>query len=1620
MKLSTRIYIYRKIAIVLCLVFLLQICAPTVSYALTSGTSQPEVQSFEPITTTEMVDLFSGDFTYNIPLLEVPGPNGGYPINLLYNAGINMDQEASWVGLGWNLNPGAITRSLQGLPDEYNGSPTNNNVHTDYDIKPNTTISAGAGVSGIEIVGGDLVTASIGLDVRYNNYKGFGYTLRAGLSLSPEITAGNSGKMLGVADLGISLDDETGLGVNLSGGLKQGENNSNYTSMYVGVGYSQATGLSDVSFGVSAQSKRTLTSGKNIGKSRSGSTSLGTSLSMNMPGYLPTTTHQMETRFGTVSIKPGFGLEGVFASLSIHGTIASTYMSQIGKDYNAYGYMNAQTAGDGDMLDFIREQDGMIHKKTPNLPIPIATPDIFSMTSHGASTMFRAFRNDVGVYRDPNDFGNIDGGTGGLEIVPHIGGSVAYTYGENYTGKWTVNDEASPTYAFKASTGKENEAWYFKAYGEHTATPKNKFDNIGGTGPVRLQLQNKGDDHVDATLEDKNGTAVSSAPASNQYNSSGREKRNTAIQYINANDPNQGIYSITPEGSMYVYGKAELINKNVECVFAIDGNMKTIADTKISNFPISDIATPNYDVKNGISDKYYNKKTLNTPYAYSYLITEIRGADYIDVDNNNIVNDGDKGYWVKFTYNDVTTAGNAYKYRNPFTGANYLRGKNTGPQDDKAQYVYGEKTISYLTIIETNSHKAFFDLSARADGLGVNNETNMTGTTYPTIGNVYQQKLDYIRLYSKKDLNTPLLRVVFDYCYKLCGNVENNDKTSTKTATYLNKTTGLTVPNEGGKLTLKKVWIEYEKSKRGRMNAYQFDYDEGNTTTSNPYYAPNNFDRWGSYYNRTISSGTFTVSGTPCDIPYLPQAPAKRAMLDQYASAWSLRSITLPSGSKIAVTYEADDYGYVQNKRAMQMTQISHIGDNAGNAHIDPKDTNQRKIYFKLENAILTSRTDALAYFKKLYIGDLTQVYFRNYTDMVSDARMDYVGGYAPLSDAGLFDSDGNGDYDEGYILLGDVTIGVKMFPYHPFCLATWQSLMTDYPELTYTGKVHADPNSSKSVKIADTKHLFSLLGRLTTIFTGFYAYAQTKNWGTNLDLSRSYIRLQSPDYSKVGGGVRVKKIVLSDQWDKMQSGAASAVYGQYYDYTTTIDGQAMSSGVATYEPFIGGDENPFKTVAKYSNCIPLKLTQQLCFETNTNESYFPSPSVGYSKVTVKSLAAYNNEQPGKTGEVPHGIMSNGATMNEFYTCKDFPVIQGQTVIYVDTDKKWIPIPLIGSYLYMRLFATQGYSIELNDMHGRINKISTFEQATSGFIDYAKPVTYVKYDYFSTKNSSAAAGSDSYVLNNEVPVLIKNSSGAIVKSNQYKLGEHVEFFTDIREEHANETTSGISFNGDLITLAFVDFELPSVWPSMEHSENRTRIAVTNKIVHRFGVVQSITAYNNGSTIKTTNLVFDGQTGDPVLTSLTNNFNDPVYKYDVPASLIYEGMNSAATSIGIQFQLLAVGNNAKTGETKCYSGYGPSTALLINSPILFNILQPGDVFKYNDGTVQRYATITRIEGGFIYVQADHVFGAGAYSNCVLIKPGRKNLLNTHVGSVTTLGSSVGGYNLNPIDQLYPTE
>ena len=70
------------------------------------------------------VQMYTGTPSISIPLFTLQGREVSIPLSLGYDAsGIKVDQLATWVGLGWNLNAGgAVTRQVQGLPDGYGPS----------------------------------------------------------------------------------------------------------------------------------------------------------------------------------------------------------------------------------------------------------------------------------------------------------------------------------------------------------------------------------------------------------------------------------------------------------------------------------------------------------------------------------------------------------------------------------------------------------------------------------------------------------------------------------------------------------------------------------------------------------------------------------------------------------------------------------------------------------------------------------------------------------------------------------------------------------------------------------------------------------------------------------------------------------------------------------------------------------------------------------------------------------------------------------------------------------------------------------------------------------------------------------------------------------------------------------------------------------------------------------------------------------------------------------------------------------------------------------------------------------------------------------------------------------
>ncbi len=1584
----------RTFSILFIVVFSSQLLIPTMVFALTGGPSQPEVQSFQPAGTSDMVDIFSGDFSYNIPLFELPGPNGGYPFNLSYQSGVSMDQEASWVGLGWTLQPGAITRQMRGLPDEFKGDL----IKTKMSIDPSVTVGLGAGAT-VEVFGGDA-SLGLGFSVSHNNYKGMGYSIDASLGLEGSVGGG----MTGGAGLGISLDPKEGIGVNPSLSL-----GGKYGDFGLGAGYNSKQGLTNIS--MSQTTTKTKVNEKAVKKVNGGISAPGFSLSMAHPGYTPQVSMPMKNVSLSATFKAGGAWWGIFGSPYVRGFYSEQWLNDNKKKIStpSFGYFNYQHASDPKALvDFNREKDGIVYKESPNMGIPSLSYDIYSVAGQGISAMYRPMRNDFGIIRDQETESTSIAASIGVDVGPaatHVGVNLGVNHSKSTSGGWTENNQMTSLAAFQnSSINSLYEPWYFKVHGESVGESVNTYNNIGGDKAVRVKLTgNNIDPQASSTLENKSWNHV--APSNNQINQE-RKQRNQVIQpitneqllsgnqevisqfkveYIDAsgttqlynrsNSPkhhNAGFTALTPEGLRYTYGIPAYNLYQEEATFSVKKQTDQIARVNVGNNGGDD---PKYD--HSYTEKFL-KKTEMPPYAHSFLLTSIIGPDYVDVTGNGI-SEEDLGYWVKFTYQKTTTNTDRYKWRDPFSKAHFQEGWKTDPRDDKGSFTYGEKELWYLARAETKSHIAIFTMSERQDGRGVASklqDSNNKGK------GVYA--LDEIKLFTRTaGSNTPLKITRFEYDYSLCEGIDNSS-------------------TNDGKLTLKKIWFEYGNSQRGRLNPYVFAYHE-----SNPDYDLLAYDRWGNYkpYPSTDVRHNY-------DFPYAEQNPLKRTEINDQVSSWSLKEIVLPSGGKIIVDYESDDYGYVQQKTAMQMTSLvdpySTSSQELPNTYL--LNSNDLKVRFKLEKPLpgdLESSKHKPEVMKYLD-ANTKQLYFKMLINLrtPSEDFHEYISGYTDIDFAASMglEKDNTGQYAYGYFNL------IPEKGHHPFSMRAWQHLRTNQPELANSGRELKQTNSNNE-RAKQIKSLAGIGAHIRQMFEGFYDYCNSKGWGKEVVSNKSWIRLNSPDKIKYGGGLRVRQLTMMDNWEHSEEG----IFGQVYEYTIDEADQQISSGVAAYEPIIGGEENALRYAKKFVQSVPLRSGNNLFFEYPINESYYPGAQVGYRKVTVSSLASASRS--GKDvknillsdseklfpANENTGFGTSGVTVHEFYTAKDFPVITDETEKQNKPYKLSVLIPFLGSISVSKLAASQGYSIVTNDMHGKQKRVSNYRQDNSGAID-TEAISWVQYNY----------RTESIVYNKEKVfkisnVMKDNGDGTLSKAltsdvtnpsvQKFTLGQQAELFTDMRQFVDNTWGGGASINTDIvyIPLLFVVIPLPVFvpWPNISKTTIKLNTSVTNKIIFKAGILESIEAYDGGSRVVTENLKWDKLTGQPVLTRVNNNFDAPVYSYSIPAYTKYQGMGAAYQNIGLVFTL----TNIQKAFVYRNDLFEFSTVVDENS------LEPGDEILLYPSEGELANPLVRVvysgeENDKQILYSPQELSSTTYRG-MIVRSGHRNQLSVSAGSITAL-------------------
>ena len=1499
--------------------FAFQLLFPSTAYALTGGPSQPEVQSFEPIGTNQMVDPFSGDFTYNIPLLDA----GGYPINLSYHSGIGMDQEASWVGLGWNVNPGVINRNLRGIPDDFRGDE----VSSEMNMKMNQTFGLSANV-GLEIFGLDSKKIgggiNFGLGINYNTYNGVGIDLMAGVS--PSVNIGKSGQEVGTAGLGLSMRSSSNDGLTISPSLsfskkmqdKQNGLSLSSLSSNVGTSINSRGGMTSMSYGVNAnfsfskftpnpdadldnlENLESLEDLATASRTSSGA-SIGSSISFVPNTYVPQQKFPFESGNYSASFKVGGEIFGVDGTFDISGYYTYQKLMENNRSSNAYGYLNSEYAVGNDkaMLDFNREKDRGFTAHTPNLPLTNFTYDLFGISGQGISGMFRGHRGDIGYVYDPkvnNTSASFNlGAEVGVGNLVKFGADGSVNTTVSHTGIWKKGN-ANTSIAFqKQQPGNMFEPSFLKMVGEKTLVPSYWRNKLNSHQAQRVNLIGN-----NYNVRASNVSILKSRTSSTNSNATlpERTRRNQLVStltkaevrngmgtgnYVSNHGRDHHIGEVTvlrTDGSRYIYGLPAYNFKQKGASFNVSGNSGKNCTTGLIDYDNTDASKGNKKGK----DNFYQSNS--TPaYAHSYLLTSLLSSDYADFDGIKGPSDGDMGNYVKFDYRKIPT----YRWRVPYQRykAGYSEGLQSIASDDMGNYQYGEKELFYVDKIVSKSHVTVFHTSPRNDAKGVMDEDG----GYDVNKSASMLKLDSISLYSKAEYSeyyttgnvTPIKRVHFEYDYSLCQGVPNN-------------------PTGGGKLTLKKVYFTYGNSYKAKFSSYDFTYTDLDHNgiyddNANPNYNLKGYNRWGNYKPNSGNCGINQVL-TAAEYPYVEQNKADE---DRYAASWSLTDISMPSGGTIQIDYESDDYAYVQDKRAMQMFKI--VGSGSSATDFNPGSPSnilyngkvpREYLFFQL-NQPEPQSSYTNSQLREDYFDDILtssgKLYFRfmmNLNSTWQDGNFDFVSGYSNVSEVGLFtgnDGDPN-NYVYGYIKLPKVKKGDKgssAHDAHPISRAAWNFARSHNPELAYSsGQAHTSTNPSSTNAEDIFYELLDVFKNFGDFFKGPNGALRSDDYGRKFHTGKSWVRLYNPNHKKLGGGVRVKKIAMTDEWSYMTNNETNSQYGQEYDYTLD-DG--TSSGVASYEPMGGGDENPFRQPVFFSEERLLAPDDQHYMEKPFGESFFPSPSVGYSQVTVKNLQR-NNVTQHATGKIVH----------EFYTAKDFPTLVDQT----DLQVKHKPASFLSKMLKFNtrehMNTSQGYVVETNDMHGKPKAQWVYAEGESSYlsgVEYKYKTKEISVD-LPMNSGSAGATPKRTVLDNEVKVQFEDNTIAT-----HEMGVDYDIVNDFRESYSKSQTGGLNFNISTFFVGIFPAVAVTLIPSYSRSVNQYRSAVTTKVINRFAIQDETIVYDANSIIKTKNTLWDAETGEVLLTEVENEYNESIYNYNYPAHFAYDGMRSAYRNIGYE-------------------------------------------------------------------------------------------------------------------------
>jgi hypothetical protein len=943
----------RVISIFLLLQMAFSISFPTVSWALTAGPTAPEATSFEPVDTTDIVDLKTGDFTYNIPLLEVPGPAGGYPLSLSYHAGIQPDQEASWTGLGWTLNPGSIFRLVNGYPDDHNAIK---NVVRDY------------------WSGGETTTKSIGLSFGIGN----GASVSAGLVFANDTYRGR------------------GTGGYLNGGVgRMGANAS------VGINLSPYGG-SSMSAGFGAQignTERTVLAGLSV-QANSDGIGLAGSLQVGSSGA---------SIFSNSGSAPMFSLGGVTTSIynANSGRLSTNSTSEsydvplfygiglrLARSYTRYWideYSAVATFGSLNLADVSPAEQNAF--------------DTYDLTDIAldAGKNFDPEKMLGGSFPDVDLYSVMAQGLGGT-IKPHLFRQYLYRQDRSIDGQQPNDARIATAKSYVLSDDAPRKAVEYRFVNDFSN--RFEYDLADFTvGASELTLDFSDDALVTGKSTDKYYNTAKNHLAGSKH-----------VEWYTNNEINLGdAYSdgfVNCLADGYTRGNNADMAEQVGG-FMITNSTGVTYHFALPAYSYQEKTWSQNNATLADTDGMkYNTLDKETKYAYTWYLTAVTGPDYVDRNANHIADKGDWGYWVNFAYKKWI---DNYQWRNPAQGMipdldnefeSYSSGlkeiyylETVSTETHVAEFRKSERwdgresmnliTGSFLPVpvydegcinIVNNCIQVCDDLHCINGDCSEPQYSDCKNacplaTDCPVVG--YQLprpslRLDEIRLFSYRDFvsektsNQNLLRSVgFIYDYSLAPGTPNS----------INPASPL---SNQGKLSLKSIKFSGKKGV-SLVPPMSFSY-------KNVPYGYQKNDAWGLYKN------DFDIEFRDETNDVIARRTTGTSAVD--VDAWSLNNIETPLGAAIQIEYQSDKYVNVALDVPGFLRIKSVVDNGAGslklnfweNVHLADYFQNGMSVDLSLLGAFETSATGATL-FQDTFTDAVYRSDFNGYASLKFDGQ---------------------------------------------------------------------------------------------------------------------------------------------------------------------------------------------------------------------------------------------------------------------------------------------------------------------------------------------------------------------------------------------------------------------------------------------------------------------------------------------------------------------------------------------------------------------------------------------------------------------------------------------------------